>query len=83
MKRYIKCNSAGKWDEGLSSSDVTAVEFARSYMDQGYSMKEAVNRACEDVSWGNAEPEYEDEDFYMDEPDRKKVMRAVEMLMSN
>lgn len=33
--------------------------------------------ACNNVSWGNAEPEYEVEDFYCEEPNVKNVLNYL------
>ena len=65
------------WND-LSSSDQTAVEFALPAIKKGASIKSAAFEACCRVSEGNAEPEYEDEDFYMEEPDFKKVVMFLQ-----
>ena len=61
------------WDD-LSDSDKTAVGFALAAMRRGVSIKGAAFEACCRVSEYNTDPDYEDEDFYMEEPDFKKVV---------
>ena len=38
-----------------------------------------VLRACNTISWGNDEPEYEDEDFYEEEPDERVVFEYLRL----
>lgn len=66
------------WDK-LSGADQMAVEHAISYQERGHSWWDAVSHAISDVNWGNAEPEYEGEEFYGEEADR----RAVEQYLAN
>lgn len=73
MKKYIKSTT---WND-LSPSEQTAAEYARQQYEMGYDLDEAVYSGCNQVAWGNAEPEYEDEDFYMDEPDEQKVLQYL------
>lgn len=73
MKKYIKSTT---WND-LSPSEQMAVEYARQKYEMGYDLDEAVYSGCNQVAWGNAEPEYEDEDFYMDEPDEQKVLQYL------
>ena len=61
----------------LSGSDQTAVEYAVDLIRNGVNPESAVYRACETVAGGNAEPEYEEEEFYQDEPDIDAVMNYV------
>lgn len=70
MKRYIK--SSVSWND-LTSSEQIAVEYAKDYLDAGFNVYDAAWKGCRCVSEGNSEPEYTDEDFYMDEPDEHKV----------
>lgn len=73
-----KINSSTDSDwTNLSAADQTAVEYAADFIRNGVSPTSAVYRACETVGGGNAEPEYEDEDFYQDEANVDAVMRYV------
>lgn len=73
-----KINSSTDSDwTNLSAADQTAVEYAADFIRNGVNPTSAVYRACETVGGGNAEPEYEDEDFYQDEPNVDAVMRYV------
>lgn len=84
MKIYVK--SSTDWNE-LSDSEQIAVEFAYNLFQHAKEMKKAypnrksrdslediVRIACQRVSEGNSEPEYEGEDFYTEEPDYNKVL---------
>jgi hypothetical protein len=55
-----------------------AVEFAEDDIKKGIDVKTAAIQACYRVSEGNADAAYEDEDFYMDEPDLKKVVMFLQ-----
>lgn len=75
-----------RWSR-LSDSDQFAVEHAISYLDSNYGgienvsnddyLLDAARYGCNIASEGNAEPEYENEDFYMDEPDFNKVFNYL------
>lgn len=75
-----------RWSQ-LSGSDQIAVEYAISYLDSNYGgienvsdddyLLDAARYGCNIASEGNAEPEYENEDFYMDEPDFDKVFNYL------
>lgn len=62
----------------LTGSEQYAVEIAKQLMLQGESLEDAVHEACNRVSYGNAEPEYESERFYQDEPDTDKVLKYLQ-----
>lgn len=73
-----KINSSTDSDwTNLSAADQTAVEYAADLIRNGVNPAFAADRACEMVGGGNAEPEYEDEDFYQDEPNSDAVLRYV------
>lgn len=76
MYRYIRAGS--DWNS-LSGADQMAVEYANQYLNQGMTLEDAVRNACNDVTWGNAEPEYEDEDFYEEEPDYRSVLNYMRL----
>jgi len=79
MYRYIRSDSEGEiisWDS-LSGSDQLAAERASEYMSEGMSIEDAVRKGCMDISEGNSEPEYENEDFYLEEPDYNKVLKYM------
>lgn len=74
-RRFIKYPihaSSDAWST-LSSSDQTAVEYAVSIHDSGRDWEYAIDEGVRRVNEGNAEPEYEDEDFYLEEADEDKV----------
>ena len=73
MKRVIKASRNIRWED-LSGSEQSAVEIAHRLLMEGYSIEDAAYKACDQISYGNAEPEYEDEDFYLDEPNERKVV---------
>lgn len=74
MYRYVRSNS--DWNS-LSGSDQLAAERAEDYMNEGMSLEDAVRRGCIDISEGNSEPEYEEKDFYSEEPDYGKVLKYM------
>lgn len=75
MKKYIK--STIDWYD-LSPSEQMAVEYAsQAYEGGGYNLDDAVRKGCNQVSWGNVEPEYEDEDFYGAEPNEENVFNYL------
>lgn len=61
----------------LSGAEQMAVENALDLIRQGVPIEDAVLESISLVNWGNAEPEYEDEEFYEDEADYSKVMNYV------
>lgn len=71
---YVRSNL--DWNS-LSGSDQLAAERASEYMSEGMSIEDAVRRGCTDVSEGNSEPEYEEEDFYLEEPDYNEVLKYM------
>ena len=72
MKLYIK--SSIDWAD-LTGSEQSAAERAlQDIKYNGIRVEDAVEDACYYIGMGNAEPEYEDEDFYTDEPDYNKVL---------
>ena len=85
IKKPIKCSADILHDlwVSMSDSDQYAVEYANAYLDSNYGglenvpdddyLLDAVRYGCNTVAEGNAEPEYAEEDFYMDEPDFDKV----------
>ena len=79
MYRYIRTSS--DWDS-LSTADQMAVEYANQYLNQGMELEDAVRNACNDVTWGNAEPEYEEEEFYEEEPDYNSVLNYMKQTNS-
>jgi len=82
----VMAAKTARWSK-LSDSDQFAVEYAISYLDSNYGgienisnddyLVDAARYGCNVVSEGNAEPEYENEDFYMDEPDFDKVFNYL------
>ena len=75
------------WDK-MSGSSQLAVEKAIHILEMENVKKEKLTkdtlydyvcRACNDISWGNAEPEYEDEDFYEEEPDKQVVFEYLKI----
>lgn len=70
--RQIAGSRKVSWND-LSEADQMAVEYASQYMESGEEMEDACRRGCRVVSEGNAESEYEDEEFYMEEPDFNRV----------
>lgn len=77
MKIYIKSSTGWK---DLSGSDQMAVEYASRYYESGdYNLEDAVYKACDDISYGNAEPEYSNESFYLEEPDYKNVLDYMKL----
>lgn len=70
-------SSNGAKRRRLTGSEQYAVEIAARLIDEGYSIEDAAYKACDEVSYGNAEPEYEGEDFYEDEPDVSKVIEYL------
>lgn len=68
----------------LSGSEQSAAEYAIDKIQRcGWSIGEAVSEGCSMYSYGNAESEYEDEDFYEDEPRRNVVYSYVEDYIDN
>lgn len=67
----------------MSDADQYAAEYAIAYLDSNYGglenvpdddyLLDAARYGCNIAAEGNAEPEYIEEDFYMDEPDFDKV----------
>lgn len=81
MKRYIRSNTLSLqqlWRE-MDGATQAATEYAIRYCENGYDIDEAVNMAVQDVNYGNAEPEYEDEMFYGDEADSYQVKQYLEL----
>ncbi len=84
MKRYIKSSYDYEKDlqdtwRDLSPSSQMAVSFACDKHEQGYEWYDAIREAVSDVNNGNAEPEYEDEDFYQDEASIDDVTKYIEL----
>lgn len=73
--KYVRASYS--WSS-LSSADQLAVEYANQFLDQGYDLEDAVYEGCRVVSEGNAEPEYEGEEFYMEEPDYSSVLKYMQ-----
>ena len=84
-QKSIKCSSDilhELWIS-MSDSDQYAAEYAIAYLDSNYGglenvpdddyLLDAARYGCNIAAEGNAEPEYIEEDFYMDEPDFDKV----------
>lgn len=68
----------------MSGSDQAAVEEAISNIEcdnikniTDDILSDYVRTACNDISWGNAEPEYEVEDFYCEEPNINRVLNYL------
>lgn len=80
----------------MSDSDQFAAEYAMGFINSdGYiienlsddNLESYARRGCDQINEGNAEPEYADEDFYMDEADFDvvfnylKAKRAMMLLL--
>ena len=72
----------------LSGSDQLAVERATQYLEcDGYAIENLndddlmnyVYKGCQEISEGNAEPEYADEDFFEEEADQQKVFEYIKI----
>lgn len=66
--------------ETLNGSEQYAVELAKNYMKRGKDLESAAQKACSMVNDANAESEYANESFYMEEAD---VLKVIEYLKSN
>ena len=87
-KKPIKCSADilhNLW-VAMTDSDQYAVEYANAYLDSNYNgvenatddqLESAANYGCNIIGEGNAEPEYADEDFYMDEADFDAVFNYL------
>ena len=76
-----------KW-KLLSGSDQFAVEKATQYLEcDGYVVENLkdddlmnyVYKGCQEISEGNAEPEYADEDFFEEEANSQKVFEYMKL----
>ena len=76
-----------KWAT-LSSSDQFAVEKATQYLEcDGYVVENLkdddlmnyVYKGCQEISEGNAEPEYANEDFFEEEANTQKVFEYMKL----
>jgi hypothetical protein len=76
----------------LTDSDQFAVEYATNFIESdGYNIKDLSNidlesyarKGCYQVDEGNAEPEYAEEDFYMDEADFDAVYNYLKAKRDN
>ena len=76
MKRFIKASIS--WDD-LSGADQMAVSQAHNMIEyEGETdVYYAAYSACEYIGEANSFSEYEDEDFYMEEPDYDKVAKYL------
>ena len=84
-QKSIKCSDdiLHKLWVSMSDADQYAVEYANAYLDSNFGglenvsdndyLLDAVRYGCNTIAEGNAEPEYAEEEFYMDEPDFDKV----------
>lgn len=76
-----------KWNS-LNSSEQRAAEIAIEELESnGISIKiiedddleEYVSHSCNVISYGNAEPEFENEEWFEEEPDRYKVLEYLKL----
>ena len=74
IKYPITCSEDFRaiWDT-MSSADQHATELAVQEHDNGRDWEDAIEEGVYRANEGNAEPEYEDEDFYLEEADIDKV----------
>ena len=75
-KLLDESSNSDEWKK-LSDSEQAAVDLAKQYIDAGESLEDAVRYACMDISEANNSPEYEDTDFYQDEPNKQKVLNFL------
>lgn len=66
-------NEALEWDD-LNGTEQSAVEAALVEINNGSTIEDAARGAVTMYNEENADPEYEDEDFYMEEADLQKVL---------
>lgn len=85
-KRARKLPTLDKMWASMSDSDQFAAEYAMGFMNSdGYTIENVsdadlesyARRGCNQINEGNAEPEYADEDFYMDEADFDTVFNYL------
>ncbi len=87
-QKSIKCSDdiLHKLWVSMSDSDQFAAEYAMGFMNSdGYiienlsddDLESYARRGCNQINEGNAEPEYADEDFYMDEADFDAVFNYL------
>lgn len=75
--------AATSWNS-LNSTEQSAAEYAiYEIQHNNMSIEDAVSYSCNMYSGGNAEPEYEDEDFYEEEANYNKVFKYVESYINN
>lgn len=71
------------WSQ-LNGTEQSAAECAiYEIQNNNMSIEDAVSYGCNLYSGGNAEPEYEDEDFYEEEANYNKVFKYVESYINN
>ncbi len=75
-KLLDESSNSDEWKK-LSASEQASVELAKQYINAGESLEDAVQHACMDIIEANNSPEYEDADFYQDEPNRQNVLNFL------
>jgi len=84
MKIYVKSSKQPRCWNSMSGADQYAAEMAISYYlprdiadCSDEELEDAAWKGCQVANEGNAEPEYENEDFYMDEANLNTVLEYL------
>ena len=72
-----KMNELKKYSAKFNGSDDLAADRAVTYYEEGSELEDAVRQACNEINIGNAEPEYENEDFFEEETDYHRVLEYL------
>ena len=72
-----KMNELKKYRAKFNGSDDMAADRATMYYEDGSELEDAVRDACSEINLGNAEPEYENEDFYEEECNYHRVLEYL------
>jgi len=87
MEDELRKRLNAKWNS-LGSSDQYAVDYILDLIESDTQdiselsdeeLKDYTDSGCSHIDNGNAEPEYEDEEFYEDECDRYKVFEYLKL----